>query len=248
MKRLIGMIQFLTRIPLPIDTGMDEAFHKGMVYFPIVGLVLGLFYGAVGAISSMIFNPYISSVFVLITTVILTGGLHLDGLGDSFDGLYSYRSKERILEIMKDSRLGTNALLAIVLTLLLKLGFIYTILEQGKVWPLVLMPVYARSLQVIACYKTKTPRSEGMGNLFIGKVSFPILAGMLSYLSLIVGATVYLDHGNYIGYFILFGILVLWVRQFIHRVTRQIDGITGDILGCICELAEVLYLIGIYFI
>ena len=82
----------------------------------------------VAKIGLALFNPYITAVLVLASEVILTGGLHIDGLGDSFDGLYSYRDKEKILEIMKDSRLGTNGLLAIVIVFLLKVGFLNSLL------------------------------------------------------------------------------------------------------------------------
>ncbi len=250
MKRLIGIMQFMTRLPIPVDTGIDEEFHKSMIYFPVVGLVLGLFYYAIGLVSQGLFNTYIATIMILIGEVILTGGLHLDGLGDTFDGLYSYRDKERILEIMKDSRLGTNALLAILLVLLLKAGFIYALLEQGLLWGILLMPVVARSMQVVACYKTKTPREKGMGNLFIGKVSTSYLMGtflimlvITTIVMLIVGEITLLSILMQLGSLL---VLIIAVRLFVHSVYKKIDGITGDILGCICELAELGYLILIY--
>ena len=250
MKRLIGIMQFMTRLPIPVDTGIDEEFHKGMIYFPVVGLVVGIFYYMIGLASQEVFNTYIATIMILIGEVILTGGLHLDGLGDTFDGLYSYRDKERILEIMKDSRLGTNALLAILLVLLLKAGFIYALLEQGLLWIILLMPVVARSMQVVACYKTKTPREKGMGNLFIGKVSMSYLIGTLFVMSviaaivmLIVGEITFLSIVMQLGSVLL---LIIAVRLFIRSIYKKIDGITGDILGCICELAELGYLVLIY--
>lgn len=243
-------MQFMTRIPIPIDTGIDEEFHKSMIYFPIVGVVLGILYYVTGIIGIALFNTYITAVIIIISEVVLTGGLHLDGLGDTFDGLYSYRDKERILEIMKDSRLGTNALLAIMLVLLLKVGLIYTLIEQGLLWTILLMPVVARSMQVVACYKTKTPRAQGMGNLFIGKLSTPYLIGTLTIMAGIIGAVmlivgelaipnVLMQLGAVIG-------LIVGVRVFIRSVYKKIEGITGDILGCICELAELGYLLIIY--
>ena len=250
MKRLIGIIQFMTRIPIPIDTGFDEEFHKSILYFPIVGLVLGICYILVAKLGLIIFDPYITAVLVLASEVILTGGLHLDGLGDSFDGLYSYRDKDKILEIMKDSRLGTNALLAIVIVFLLKVGFLSSLLEQGMLWPIMTMPVAARSMQVIACYKTRTPREKGLGNLFIGKVSTSYLIGVICLLLVIHGATLYslAEPKLYGKELIILLILVIGVRGFVRSVYKKIDGITGDILGCICELAELGYLVLTYLI
>lgn len=250
MKRLIGVIQFMTTIPIPIDTGKDEAFHKGVIYFPIVGMILGVLYYIIGTISAILFNPYIGAVMIIVSEVVLTGGLHLDGLGDTFDGLYSYREKERMLEIMKDSRLGTNGLLAIMLVLLLKLGFIYTLLEKDFLWMIIVMPVIARSMQVVACYKTKTPRERGMGNLFIGKVSTLSLLGTLIISMAIIGGTLYIV-GEMTTQNVLIQLacslfLIVGVRVFIKTVYRKIDGITGDVLGCICELTELGYLLIIY--
>lgn len=246
MKRFIGIIQFLTRIPIKMDVGIDEEFHKSTSYFPLVGFILGICYFFIALVSIKLFNVYISSVLVLIGEVFLTGGLHLDGVGDTFDGLYSYRSKDRILEIMKDSRLGTNALLAILLLLLLKLGFIYSLLEEGKLWVLILMPVFARMAQVMACYKTKTPREQGMGNLFIGKVSNGcLLTALGSTMIISLGITALFTKGNSIelgGQVTILGLMALWVWYFVRGVYKKIDGVTGDILGCICEIAEVLYL------
>ena len=248
MKRLIGIIQFMTRIPIPIDTGFDEEFHKSMIYFPIVGFILGVCYTLVAKLGLTLFNPYIAAVLVLASEVILTGGLHLDGLGDSFDGLYSYRDKERILEIMKDSRLGTNGLLAILIVLLLKVGFIYTLLDQNILWPILTMPVVARSMQVLACYGARTPREKGMGNIFIGKVSTSYLIGAIMLMLGINLVSIYLMSGQvmYIEESVTVLIIAVGVKLFIKTVYQKIDGITGDILGCICELSELAYLLMTY--
>lgn len=248
MKRLIGIIQFMTRIPIPIDTGFDEDFHRSIIYFPIVGLVLGICYLLVAQLGLALFNPYITAVLVLASEVILTGGLHLDGLGDSFDGLYSYRDKEKILEIMKDSRLGTNGLLAILIVFLLKVGFLNSLLEQNILWPILTMPVVARSMQVIACYRTKTPREKGMGNIFIGKVSTSYLIGVMMLMLGINLGSMYLMEGQilYAREIITLLIMAVGVKLFVRSVYKKIDGITGDILGCICELSELMYLMITY--
>lgn len=252
MKRLIGIIQFMTRIPIPVDTGFDEEFHKSIIYFPVVGLILGICYYAAARVGLFLFDPYMAAVLVLASEVLLTGGLHLDGLGDSFDGLYSYRDKDKILEIMKDSRLGTNALLAIVIVFLLKVGALNYLLKEGVLWPVITMPVAARSMQVLSCYKTRTPREKGMGNIFIGKVSTAYLMGTAALLLLIIAIIIYVFEGSiqfsfsFIKEMILLILLGIGVRGFICSVYKKIDGITGDILGCICELSELCYLLLIY--
>lgn len=252
MKRLIGVIQFMTRIPIGVDIGFDKEFHKGMIYFPIVGFILGLCYYLIALVGLNVFNPYLATILVLVGEVLLTGGLHLDGLGDTFDGLYSYRDKERILEIMKDSRLGTNGLLAIMLVLMLKAGFIYELIDYHLIWPLILMPAVARTMQVWACYKTKTPREKGMGNIFIGKVSTKRLLGSTALLMGNGLGIIYFFEGGYIPFLLGFIInivgLIILNKLFVRSVYQKIDGITGDILGCICELGELMYLLLFYVI
>lgn len=255
MKRFIGILQFMTRIPISMDTGFDEEFHKGIVYFPLVGLVLGVCYYIVALLGLHFFNLYITTMFILLVEVLLTGGLHLDGVGDTFDGLYSYRDKDKILEIMKDSRLGTNGLLAILFVLTIKAGFLYELLDQNALWVLIVMPAAARTMQVFACYKTTTPRENGMGNIFIGKVSTKTLIVSYGILMLIVGITGFITRMWTIDWLLSFIIamatiilLTLWTKLFVRSVYKKIDGITGDILGAICELGELLFLVLVYLI
>ena len=184
MKRFISILQFMTRIPINIDTGFDEEFHKTITYFPLVGLVLGVLIYIIGLVSGIFFDSFITSIIVTLALVILTGGLHIDGLGDTFDAIYSYRDKERMLEIMKDSRLGTNSLLAIMFLILLKIGFIYS----NLLWTVIFMPVVARLGVIVMMYKTVTPRENGMGNLFIGKASTSMFTIAILYtIILIIG-------------------------------------------------------------
>lgn len=252
MKRFILILQFLTRIPINIDVGFDEDFHKSIVYFPLVGFVLGVLTYLSGLISVQIFNPYIASIIITLTCVVLTGGLHIDGLGDTFDAIYSYRDRERMLEIMKDSRLGTNSLLAILFLVLLKVGFIYSIIDKGILWMIIFMPVIARLGVIALTYKTRTPREKGMGNLFIGKATKSMIAIAVTYtilLIIIVGKLIFLSTNMQILAVISSIIIVfIFVNLFKNHIYKKIDGVTGDILGCTIEMSEVLYLIYIYLL
>ena len=256
MKRLIAIIQFMTRIPIKLDTGIDQEFHKSLVYFPVVGLVLGILYYLVGVITSTVLPQNIVAILIVISEVVLTGGLHLDGVGDSFDGLYSYRDKNRMLEIMKDSRLGTNGMVAIVIILLLKIALTNAILDNNSLWLISVMPVVARTMQAIACYKSKTPRENGMGNMFIGKLTTSYLiitiCNMIIITTLITCTLPYIELGsidtdiiasNMLVQMTTIVTLIVWVKFFVYTVYKKIDGITGDILGCISEVAEVIYLL-----
>lgn len=252
MKRFISILQFMTRIPINIDTGFDEEFHKTITYFPLVGLVLGVLIYIIGLVSGIFFDSFITSIIVTLALVILTGGLHIDGLGDTFDAIYSYRDKERMLEIMKDSRLGTNSLLAIMFLILLKIGFIYSIINNSLLWTVIFMPVVARLGVIVMMYKTVTPRENGMGNLFIGKASTSMFTIAILYtIILIIGISklIFLA-STFEAMMLISTIIILFVfnNLFKKYIYKKIDGVTGDILGCTIELGELIYLFCIYLL
>lgn len=252
MKRFISILQFMTRIPINIDTGFDEEFHKTITYFPLVGLVLGVLIYIIGLVSGIFFDSFITSIIVTLALVILTGGLHIDGLGDTFDAIYSYRDKERMLEIMKDSRLGTNSLLAIMFLILLKIGFIYSIINNNLLWTVIFMPVVARLGVIVMMYKTVTPRKNGMGNLFIGKASTSMFTIAILYtIILMIGISklIFLA-STFEAMMLISTIIILFIfnNLFKKHIYIKIDGVTGDILGCTIELGELIYLFCIYLL
>lgn len=239
MKNFILMIQFLTRIPIPIELDVkEEDFLEGIIYFPLIGLIIGMFIAAFYFIGYELGGIFLGSIMAVVSEVFITGGLHLDGLGDTFDGIYSNRSKEKILEIMKDSRLGTNGALAIFLTLILKFGFLYSI--NGKmIYPvLLLMPVYSKLCVVYGARFSHYARKSGMGNLLIGKVNN-------KHLTIGIFITFILSFIHIWSLpFILIG--YIFTIYYIKHITKKIGGMTGDTLGALCELSEMVYLF--YFI
>lgn len=246
MKSLILMLQFFTRLPLPFEIQADaEDFNKGFIWFTAVGLVIG----GLLAILCIVLSPYVGTlllaVILVLAEVLLTGGLHLDGLSDTFDGLYSNRDKERVLEIMKDSRIGANGALAMMSWLLLKIAllnelFQLTAVHAPKTTPwlvLILMPVAAKSALALSCYLGPYARKEGMGHLFIGKVSviqlFPVLTLAAILHALLVPASLAVWAG-----------ILLLTLVYTRHVRKRIDGLTGDTLGAWHELSELFYLAG----
>ncbi|MBO3445015.1 adenosylcobinamide-GDP ribazoletransferase [Clostridium sp. CCUG 7971] len=252
MKRFILILQFLTRIPINVNLGFDEDFHKSIVYFPLVGFVLGVLLYLLGLASMLVFDPFITSIIITLGSVLLTGGLHIDGLGDTFDAIYSNRDKEKMLEIMKDSRLGTNSLLAILFLILLKIGFIYSIINQELLWLIIFMPIVSRLGVINLMYKTVSPRKNGMGNLFIGKATTGMFMTAIIYtvlLAVILPKLLFLST-NILIFKILSSIIVIFIfnNLFKKHIYNKINGVTGDILGCSIELGEVIYLLYIYLL
>jgi len=234
MKRLILMLQFLTKLPLPFEIdAKEDDFSKGIVFFPIVGLIIGLMMAGLFWGIETLSSKMIAAVLVVAFEVFITGGLHLDGLADTFDGLYSYRDKERMLEIMKDSRVGTNGVLILVLAILLKVILIYHIESVYTV--LILMPVVSRFVVVQLAATSKYARANGMGGFFIGKTSKIQL--------IIAGAITLLLHIVSIELLLVFVGIIILAMIYRYHVYTKIDGITGDVLGSAVELSEVFYLL-----
>ncbi|MCC3864289.1 adenosylcobinamide-GDP ribazoletransferase [Terrisporobacter petrolearius] len=250
MKRFIGLLQFMTRIPIKADIGFDEEFHKSIVYFPLVGFVIGLISFSIGSLSIQIFDPFITSIIIVAGEVILTGGLHIDGLGDTFDAIYSNRDKERMLEIMKDSRLGTNSLLAILFLVLIKIGLLNSAINSNLMCLVIFMPMISRLGVIVMLYKTVTPRKVGMGNVFIGKATKGMFITAILYtVAILVVITKFLFLSttlNIIKLLLSIVIVMLFDYLFKNHIYKKIDGVTGDILGCTIELGELIFLLFSY--
>ncbi|MCC3670423.1 MULTISPECIES: adenosylcobinamide-GDP ribazoletransferase [Terrisporobacter] len=252
MKRFIGLLQFMTRIPIKADIGFDEEFHKSIVYFPLVGFVIGLISFFIGSLAIRIFDPFITSILIVAGEVILTGGLHIDGLGDTFDAIYSNRDKDRMLEIMKDSRLGTNSLLAILFLVLIKIGLLNSAINSNLMYLIIFMPMISRLGVIIMLYKTVTPRKVGMGNIFIGKATLGMFITAIVYTIVIIVAIskfIFLSTDfNIIILLLSIVVVMIFDYLFKNHIYKKIDGVTGDILGCTIELGELIFLLFSYIV
>ena len=242
----------MTRIPIKADIGFDEEFHKSIVYFPLVGFVIGLISFVIGRLANIIFDSFLTSILIVVSEVILTGGLHIDGLGDTFDAIYSNRDKERMLEIMKDSRLGTNSLLAILFLILIKVGLLNSMISNNLMCLVIFMPMVSRLAVIVMLYKTVTPREKGMGNIFIGKATLSMFVTAILYTLVIIASLakfVFMSTTiNIIKLLLSILVVMLFDEMFKRHIYKKIDGVTGDILGCTIELGELIFLLFTYIV
>ena len=188
-------------------------------------------------LSSFVLPLFVSAVLLNFIYVWLTGGLHLDGLGDTFDGVFSWRTKERMREIMKDSRVGSNAVIILVLILLLNTVLYYEVAKY-KTQMILLMPAAGRMGIVIAAGISKYARSEGgIAKSFIeycGKKQ--VLTGFAIFL--VISAC-------FANLYIIIAVIVSCLFAFVAAkyFGKKIDGITGDILGAVCELTQTVFML-----
>lgn len=238
------MLQFLTTIPLPFQLKVDNRdFGKGLVFAPVVGLLIGAVMASVFSLVEMILPFQAAIIVTVLAYITLTGGLHLDGLGDTFDGLFSNRPKERMLEIMRDSRVGTNAVLAVTVVLLLDVSLLWGVDREQLIKVILLFPAAGRVGSVIGAGISEYARAgEGLGKSFIDYCSKG---------DVIIGIAIYLAAAYAVKGFM--GVLegaVPVVAAFLSTrfFSRKIGGATGDVLGAVCELNQSFYLVGIYIV
>jgi adenosylcobinamide-GDP ribazoletransferase len=192
--------------------------------------------------SSWIFNPLTTAFLQTLAWVIMTGGLHLDGLSDSIDGLGSRQNRDRTLEIMKDSHTGAFGALSLILQILLKTFFCYEINEIDPLL-ILLVPVTGRWGQLISIRYFPPARKDGMGHFFQEHMRFREL--VLGFLTTLL---VYIGTGKTAMLFIL-PVHALFVLLTSRRISKKLGGLTGDIYGFICETGEsvVLIMIPVFF-
>lgn len=243
INQIVLLIQFMTRIYIPLKVEYsEEKLAKGIKYFPLVGYFIGLIIFVIANIlNKYIDNKYIISLLIILLELKLVGLIHVDGLADSFDGLFSYRDKDKILEIMKDSRVGTNGVVVLIFYYLAKLILIAEIISRGDIRCLIVYPIIARMSTSINAGFGVYARDKGMSTGIIGinKKKDGIFSVILTLLLTIL---VYYNSGMLKGIAMLMtGILfIFYFRQVVYK---KIDGITGDTMGASLEMTGLIILL-----
>jgi adenosylcobinamide-GDP ribazoletransferase len=187
-----------------------------------------------------LFPDTIANLFLLMLSVVVTRALHVDGLADSIDGLMGGRDRESRLAIMKDSRIGTAGVLAIVLVFAVKYLCLNNLFGQYKTVALLTAPAFARWSQMLMMFNAHYARENGMGKAFVGHVRYAgVIAASVITLGLSAFVIIYDERTTVLAVGIPVSVAVftaLW-RWY---VVRKIGGITGDSVGAASELNETL--------
>ena len=228
MRNLISALQFITILPL----GKAESFDppKLVPYFPLAGILLGLIVALFDLVVTRLWQPSVASLLDVILLAVLTAAFHLDGLGDAADGLLGARSRDKALEIMKDSRIGTMGLVTILFTLALKWEGIAN-LDAHRGILLIIVPAYARAGILFGMRYLPYGRAQGTGKPFFSeKISLTHFWGLILPvgLSTIMGLkAIWLN--------LAFAIIVVLILFFYKK---RMGCITGDMLGAMVEITE----------
>jgi adenosylcobinamide-GDP ribazoletransferase len=248
---LVVAFQFLTRIPLPLQVSYNTtSVSRSLLFYPVVGFAIGaILYLCVWLVPTG--SAPLNAALLLLIWTVLTGGLHLDGLMDTADGLGSYRSRERMLLIMKDSRVGAMGVLAAMFVLLLKWVALWSLLEMVKgelkfahplPFLLLSIPAISRWWMVVAIVHWPYIGGEkGLGSLF-GEKSKGLVAGATVILLSVV---VLLPSWPWLWVAGCQG-AVGWIAA--RYIVRRLGGLTGDTYGAMNELAETAGLVAAVYV
>ncbi len=212
-------------------------------WFPVVGLALGGMWALWDALLGPGVTPVLRGALDALVLVLLTGGLHLDGLADAADGLFSHRGREEALRIMRDSRIGTWGVLALIFVLGLKVTALSSPLSSPRWVGLVLVPAYGRLAMVAGILSLPYGRGEdGLAHSFFSRMRpWTCLPGA----AVVLGGSLLLEwaEATVVNTAFVVGLIFL-----LRMYGKRMGCITGDMLGALGETMETLLLVSLALI
>ncbi|RTR28470.1 adenosylcobinamide-GDP ribazoletransferase [Robertmurraya yapensis] len=244
LKGFLLNLQFFTSIPIRVALPMDKKHLQSSIKsFPLVGLLQGILYS--GLVYVLIqWTPFstVAIAFLLwLATIIITGGIHLDGWMDVSDAYFSYQDQEKRLEIMKDPRIGAFGVLAVIVLLSSRFLFIYEIIGSmsfASYFMVALIPFLGKSIMGAMLVTIPSAKKEGLAAMFqeAGKrrslVVYPIYLAIVAFFVQWMGLIV--------PFFILVGVALVCYGFIRIKAIKWFNGITGDVLGASVEGTEMI--------
>lgn len=237
-RRLGESVEYLTVIRFRRGASIwrEDEIGRYPGYFPLVGLLLGLILFGARHLLNVILPDRLTALLLTLLLIVLTRGFHQDGLADMADAVLSHRSRERMLEIMKDSHQGTFGVLALIFTVLLKVELI--VLMAAHPTGLILFPLWGRlATSLVAVRSVYVGSQNGLGRFLVEESnSYDLalaLASSLIFSVLIGGLPGFM---TFLGV-AAFGLTLIWLWR------RVLGGVTGDLLGASLELTELFSLL-----
>lgn len=236
MRSFLAALQFLTVIPTPArwQTGLHE-LERSLPWYPLVGLFIGALLALMDYGLRQLFPLLLTSAILVIVLLLISGCMHCDGLADTADGFFSSRPRERILEIMKDSRTGPMGVASIVSVIMLKIAALAAVPAPARWWTVLLTPLAAYGAITLNVVLLPYARPEGgLGGIFSSHRSIGhalAAAAILLAVGWLAGGIPALAAG---GGALITGLL------FAAYSYRKIGGYTGDTLGAAHELSGMI--------
>lgn len=241
MRSFLAAVSLLSCIPLGKFVPSEKELSRAVFWFPLAGLLFGVVFWGIARGCLVFLPPFLAGAVLTLFPEILTKGFHLDGLADTADGFFSGRDRARKLEIMRDSRIGTMGVLAIVSLFLMKFSAILSLLSAAPLsilWAVPLMILNGRCSMVQHIYFSRYAREDGLGKLMFERKSFGAFL-FATALPFLCAACAGLRPGILLLPLLILGWSFVW--SLISK--RIIHGATGDTIGACEELAELLTLL-----
>jgi len=236
MNDFLTGLQFLTRIQLKQQTEWSPAsFGRSVRYFPLIGLIIGIVLAAFYHLLAPYVTIHVLTALLVIGEIIITGALHCDGYMDTADGIFSGRSRERMLEIMKDSRVGANGVVAFGVLLLLKWTLYIDMPQSLLPLSMVMAPVIGRFCMVVGITLFPYARPDGIGKAFTqyaGNSALKVAGVLTLAAAAILGKTA-------VAGLLAALVFTIWFGRY---VTKILGGLTGDVYGAITETTQIIVL------
>jgi adenosylcobinamide-GDP ribazoletransferase len=244
-RAMTAAFTFLTRIPLGRFASHDPAdLPRAAIYFPVVGLVIALVGAATYAVASILWPTNVAVALSMVATTLATGAFHEDALADALDGFGGGWSRDQVLAIMKDSRVGSYALVGVALALIVKFATLASIASSSRSMESVTIALIAAhvsarwsSLLLISRYPYVRPTSDGerssAGRPFVDGIAAPRLLAATVMTALIIATA--LGRASLLVFAVAISVSVVAGRYF----NRRIGGITGDALGAANQVVEI---------
>jgi len=239
-------LQFFTRLPIPLWVGFEQAWlNHASRYFPLVGLVVGAIAATVYALTALCLPAPVAAILSTAATIYITGAFHEDGFADTCDGLGGGMTRERALEIMKDSRVGAYGAIGIVCMLGAKLAAVATLPPASAIAALLLAHPLSRLAATSLIWKMDYARAEGKAKPLAVRMSateFGIAAVSVVLPAAALILTGALDPAAIVAALLITIIAALWLAR---KFARRLGGYTGDCLGAVQQLTEAAIYIAI---
>jgi adenosylcobinamide-GDP ribazoletransferase len=238
LELFLTALQFLTRLPVPRSLPYSsQRLRASTAYYPLVGFLVGSVAAAVILSTPSSWSLETRLILATAATVMLTGGFHEDGFADACDGLGGGWTRQRVLEIMKDSRLGTFGVLGLLLALASKVALLSELNPQSVPWALVVGHGFSRFLAVCLAY----------GLPYVGREDFDkptasgISMGTLAWAAILTITPMSWSPGPWMAW-LLPGVVCLGFASYLRR---RLGGYTGDCLGACQTLCEITFYLGV---
>lgn len=243
---LIDAVRFWTIVPVPPSSRPmpPDWLARSFKYAPMIGAGIGLVAGSLFVLAGTIWTPAVAAILACATSIVITGGMHEDGLADTADGLGGGRTPERRLAIMKDSRIGTFGALALGIGIALRVAALAALPGWGGLLALIAAHAAARAAPALVMQRMsyagdvaakKVPYAAS--RLSGAEMRLMLIAVALAVLPLALVSLAAIAAGLLIGAALAWA-LALWSR-------RTIGGYTGDVLGAIEQVVEIGVLLGV---